>query len=141
LIRLMGTEFNENLHAGRIDRQHPLARAAVEHIARRAHLVGSGTAVEQRVRAELEQRLDAWLVEAQRTTGGRRLGYRDTRDGVTVGLLRRPEAGPWRDFTCLNSLRDVEPEVGLVLDDRGLDEEGGAVPVEPADDAEEAAAP
>ncbi len=28
--------------------------------------------------------------EAYLGTGGRRLGYRDTRDGLTVGLLRRP---------------------------------------------------
>lgn len=66
-------------------------------------------------------------------TGGRRLGYRDVRgDGLTVGLLRRPGIGEWREFTCLNSLRDVEPEVGLVLDDRGLGDDGGAVSVVPA---------
>jgi superfamily II DNA or RNA helicase len=122
-VRLMGTEFNENLRAGRIDRQHPYVRAAVEHIVRRAHLIGHGAAVADLVRAELEQRLDVWLAEAQRATGGRRLGYRDARDGVTMGLLHRPGLGEWRDFTCLNSLRDVEPEVHLVLDDRGLDDE------------------
>jgi hypothetical protein len=136
-IRLIGMEFNENLRAGRIDRNHPYVRAAIEHIARRAHLVGSGAAVEQLVRAELERRLDEWLAEAQRQTGGRRLGYRDAPDGVTVGLLRRPGLRPWGDFTCFNSLRDVEPEVGLVLDDRGLDDESSATPVAPAGDDDE----
>jgi len=138
----MGTEFNENLRAGRVDRNHPYVRAAVEQIARRAHLVGSGAAVEQLVRAELERRLDEWLAEAQRQTGGRRLGYREARDGITVGLLRRPGLRAWNDFTCLNSLRDVEPEVGLLLDDRGLDDESGTVPVAPAgDDDEQGAVP
>lgn len=110
----------------------------MEQIARRAHLVGSGAAVEQLVRAELEKRLDEWLAEAQRQTGGRRLGYRDARDGITVGLLRRPGLRAWDDFTCLNSLRDVEPEVALVLDDRGLDDESAAAPVTvPTDDDDE----
>ena len=27
----------------------------------------------------------------------------------------------WDDFTCLNSLRDVEPNVGLIFHDGGLD--------------------
>jgi hypothetical protein len=98
-------------------------------------------AVEQLVRAELEKRLDEWHAEAQRGTGGRRLGYRDTRDGLTVGLLRRPGREPWHDFTCLNSLRDVEPEVGLVLDDRGLDDEATAVPVVPAGEDDEKTEP
>ncbi len=140
-IRLAGMEFNENLRAGRITLDHPYVRAAVEHIARRAHLVGRGAAVEQLVRAELEKRLDQWHAEAQRGTGGRRLGYRNTRDGLTVGLLRRPGREPWHDFTCLNSLRDVEPEVGLVLDDRGLDDEAAVVPVVPAGDDDAGAEP
>ena len=49
------------------------------------------------------------------------LGYDEERDGVTVGLLHRPGLDPWDDFTCLNSLRDVEPTVGLIFDDGGLD--------------------
>ena len=51
------------------------------------------------------------------------LGYDEERDGITVGLLRRPGLDPWDDFTCLNSLRDVEPTVGLILHDGGLDED------------------
>jgi hypothetical protein len=63
------------------------------------------------------------LGEAQKNVGGRILGYDDERDGVTVGLLRRPGLDPWDDFTCLNSLRDVEPTVGLIFHDGGLDED------------------
>jgi hypothetical protein len=121
-IRLPGTEFNENRRAGRIDRNHPYVKEAVETIARRAFLLGTGAEVERQVRGELNERIDQWLAEAQRMAGGRILGYKDQKDGVTVGLLRQPSLGGWDDFTCLNSLRDVEPTVGLLLDDRGLDD-------------------
>ena len=49
---------------------------------------------------------------------------------MTIGLLRKPSIEPWDEFTCLNSLRDVEPTVNLILDDGGLDDDGG-------DDAED----
>jgi hypothetical protein len=51
------------------------------------------------------------------------MGYKDKKDGLTIGLLTAPEGGRWDDFTCLNSLRDVEPSVGLVLDDRSVGQE------------------
>ncbi len=130
-VRLSGTEFNANDRASRIDRDHPYVRSAVDLIARRAHMAGSGAEVEELVRAELNERIDEWLAEAQRMEGGRRLGYEDRRDGVTVPLLKRPGLDPWDDFTCLNSLRDVEASVGLILDDGGLD---APMPVPVAED-------
>ncbi len=111
-VRLQGSEFNANQKASRVDRNHPYVKAAIETIVCRARLVGNGPEVEQLVRAELNDRIDQWLAEAQNTAGGRVLGYDEARDGVTVGLLRRPGLEPWDDFTCLNSLRDVEPTVG-----------------------------
>jgi hypothetical protein len=122
-VRLQGSEFNPNKHASRIERNHPYIKEAIEIIARRAHLVGAGPEVEQLVRGELNERLDQWLAEAQKNVGGRTLGYDGERDGLTVGLLRRPSLDPWDDFTCLNSLRDVEPTVGLIFHDSGLDED------------------
>jgi len=73
------------------------------------------------LKAELNERLDEWLAQAQRAAGGRVLGYDEQRDGITVGLLNRPGLDPLDDFTCLNSLRDVEPNVGLIFHDGGLD--------------------
>jgi hypothetical protein len=75
------------------------------------------------VQRELEDRLDAWMTEVQRVTHGRELGYRDRKDGVTLGLLQAPGLDRWTSFTCLTSLRDVEPQVGLILDDRSLADE------------------
>jgi hypothetical protein len=121
-IRLQGTEFNANQKAGKLGRNHPYVKSAVEAIVRRAELVGSGiTDVASSVNAELNDRLDQWLAEAQKTAGGRVLGYDEERDGVTVALLHRPGLERWDDFTCLNSLRDVEPNIGLILHDGGLD--------------------
>ena len=70
----------------------------------------------------LERRLDEWLARADSLTGGGRLGYKEKRDGVTRGLLHTPDISGWDNFTCLNSLRDVEPTVGLILADQGLDD-------------------
>jgi hypothetical protein len=136
-IRHQGAEFNGNDRAQRLDRQHPCVQAAVELIARRAHLVGNGAVVEQQVRAELQDRLDAWLAEAQKAAGGRVLAYDEKKDGVTVGLLRRPSLDAWDDFTCLNSLREVEPTASLILDDGGMDEDAGFTPAVSEDAGEE----
>ncbi len=122
-VRLQGNEFNVNKGASRIDRHHPYVKEAVEIIAERAALVGNGANVGQQVRAELNERLDQWLAEAQKNSGGRILGYDEERDGLTLGLLKRPSLDPWDDFTCLNSLRDVEPTVGLILHDAGMDDD------------------
>jgi hypothetical protein len=54
------------------------------------------------------------------TASGKTLGYKERKDGVTVPLLQRPDQKPWDPFTCLNSLREVEQQVGLILIDDGL---------------------
>ena len=82
----------------------------------------------------MNERLDQWLAEAQKTAGGRVLGYDEERDGITVGLLHRPGLEPWDDFTCLNSLRDVEPNVGLIFHDGGLDADPSFVTAVSEDD-------
>lgn len=38
-------------------------------------------------------------------------------EGSRVPLPHKPEDGPWRTFTCLNSLRGVEQALHLVLVD------------------------
>lgn len=118
-LRLIDTTFNANPRASRVDRTSPYVARAIDDIATRAGLVTNRQDVADLVRAELNERVDEWIAAAQRATGGATLGYEGERDGVTVPLLRRPEAGPWNPFTCLNSLRDVEPTVKLILDGRG----------------------
>ena len=60
---------------------------------------------------------------ALRLAGGSRLGYEGKKDSETIGLLRKPSIETWDEYTCLNSLREVEPTSLLILDDHNLDDE------------------
>lgn len=129
LVRLRGTEFNANESAAKIQITDPYVQDAIETIAKRAAAVGDGQAVADLVRAELSSKVDLWNAEAQNTTGGRTLTYTEPwgkggpTKGTTVNLLHRPGLERWEEFTCLNSLREVEPSVKLIVDDGGLDEQ------------------
>jgi hypothetical protein len=116
LVRLFGKEFNANSAAASIARNHPFVKTAVEAIALRSQEIG-GTTTRDYLSAELDKKLDIWLDFANDTMGGKRLGYESKKDGLTVGLLKDPYAARWEDFTCLRSLRNVEPTVGLMLVD------------------------
>ncbi|MFI5456844.1 MAG: hypothetical protein ACHRXM_15475, partial [Isosphaerales bacterium] len=104
---------------------------AIEAIARRAELIAGVEAAEE-VRQQLKRKMDLWQKRAQRTAQGSQLGYETKRDGVTIGLLRKPNMEPWDEFTCLNSLRDVEPTANLILDDYNLDDDGESAEEEEA---------
>jgi hypothetical protein len=138
MVRLSGTEFNANERAALFQSLHPYVKEAADAIVRRASLVGDGPEVVNFVKAELQSKVDLWLAEAQNTTGGRTLAYDLPRGagtaaqrGTTVNLLFRPGLQRWEPFTCLNSLREVEPTVKLIMDDGGLDEVSDDVPVPP----------
>lgn len=122
LVRLPASEYNDNKAAGRVDRTHAVVQSAIAGIARRAEEVRQSKVEGQKVYQLLQSRTDSWLKQATPKPGGARLGYQTERDGMTVGLLQRAGIGDWEEFTCLGSLRDVEPSVGLVLDDRILDD-------------------
>jgi hypothetical protein len=128
LIRLSAPEYNDNRAAGRLDRTHAIVQAAIDDIARRAEEVRQLRPEGQRVLKLLQSRMDSWLRQAAPRPGGARLGYQPERDGTTLGLLQRAGIGAWEEFTCLSSLRDVEPAVGLILDDRVLDDGYGTSP-------------
>jgi hypothetical protein len=98
-------------------------KEAIDWIVRRAELVGKNIDVAQKVKAELKQKLDHWQKRALRLSGGSRLGYEGKKDSETIGLLRKPSIETWDEYTCLNSLRDVEPTSLLILDDHNLDDE------------------
>jgi superfamily II DNA/RNA helicase len=125
LIRLPAPEYNDNKAAGRLDRTHAIVQVAVAAIAKRAEEVTGSKAEGMRVQQHLKSRLDVWLKAAQPKAGGARLGYQSEKDGLTLALLTRPGKDDWDDFTCLGSLRDVEPSVGLILDDAVLEDTGG----------------
>ena len=94
----------------------------------RAGLIGNAK-TSQEVQQELEAKLDDWLHRIQNLVGGSTLKYAAVgRDGTTVELLNVAGRSEWQDFTCLNSLRNVEPTVGLILQDRVPDEEFSRLP-------------
>lgn len=133
LVRLRGTEFNPNETASRITTGNPYVQDAIETIAKRAELIGDGNKTGDFCRAELLSKADLWQAEAQNTTGGRTLTYTEPfgsdgpKKGTTVKLLHSPGMERWEEFTCLNSLREVEPPVKFIISDGGLDEINGEV--------------
>jgi hypothetical protein len=141
-LRLEGGEFNPNDAAMKMASKATDAdvQQVIEDIARRAELVGpDGKKLADLVRAELKEKLDYWQHEAQNTEAGRILCYhrRADKEGVRASLLSRPGMERWEPFTCLNSLREVEPTVRLILDERPLDfaesspgDEGATTPKE-----------
>ena len=126
MVRLRGMEFNPNESASRITTSNPYVQEAIETIAKRAELIGDGTVTGDFCRAELLKKADLWQSEAQNTAGGRTLTYREpfgegSKKGTTVSLLHSPGLERWEEFTCLNSLREVEPPVKFIMNDGGLD--------------------
>jgi len=124
-VRLTGTEFSKNEAAGEVTASTSYFAQAIEEITRRADEVTYSGEAGVRVREDLEKLKAYWLQKASALPG---LGYKTRNDGRTLGLLKQPEHGSWEPFTCLNSLRDVEPMALLILDERGLGESEYAMP-------------
>ena len=139
MLRQSGTDMNRNDTAGRIQKTDPALDEIIEYIAKRASLVGT-TAAGDECRAQLRHKVDLWSADAQNKAGGRTLTFdtpRGKERGTSVPLLQRPGLERWEEFTCLNSLREVEPTVKLVaLDAGGLDDDTASTdPAEPASPA------
>lgn len=118
-VRLLGPQFNENSEAGDVTGTHPYMLAALDELPKRAVAVTGSQEVGTLVASILEELRAYWLKKAQENVGTR-LGYKTRKDGQTIGLLQQPRQGDWLPFTCLNSLRDVEPSINLILDERGI---------------------
>ena len=119
-IRLLGTDFNRNEKAGVLRRDHDYVTLALSAISRRAGLVTGDQDAEDLTEDMLKRRLDQWLSTIAQRTGGSLLGYEGRNDGRTINLLEKP-GKDWDYFTCLNSLREVEPNVRLILLDQNMD--------------------
>jgi hypothetical protein len=120
-LRLYGFDFNSNDSAAMLNGEHPAVLMAIDEISRRAGLITGQLQVEQDIRKELRSRIDYWLARAAKlAAGGAKLGYKGRSDGRTLPLLENPGQEPWSLFTCLTSLRDVEPPVNLILNNYEL---------------------
>lgn len=117
LIRLSGSTFNRNNAAGKVTAEMTEFLQAIDAISQRAEKVTGTPEARQSVQEDLQKLIDYWTQRASSYPG---LGYEEERDDKTVKLLKRPGRGKWEPFTALNSLRNVEPGIQLLLDSRGL---------------------
>lgn len=120
LMRLREDRLNANVKAGELQDTDPEISGVIDQIVARAEMAMGDPNVGTLVRNMLLERRDHWLARVRNQTD-HRLGYRDGTAGI-VGLLKQPGVSGWELFTCLNSLRDVEGTVKLILDSntRGL---------------------
>ena len=114
LMRLRDQRLNANTKAGELSGTDPTLPQVFEQIVARATQAVGDPSAGALVRKMLMERRDRWLARV-RNQVDHRLGYREDTGGI-VGLLQQPGPLDWDLFTCLNSLRDVEGTVDLVLD-------------------------
>lgn len=126
LIRLSSPEFNTNDAAEEVQNQADIVQDAIQYICQRAEEVRTGdNEIKDLIQDELNARMDEWQTKRKQFQNDSiRLGYKAKKDGKTLGLLSDPaELDPenpgqtkqWERFTCLNSLRNVELQMPLVL--------------------------
>jgi hypothetical protein len=114
LMRLRDQRLNANAKAGELTDTDAEMPGVIDRIVARAQAAMSDPTVGTLVRKMLMERRDHWLARVHNQTD-HRLGYRGDAP-ATVGLLEQPKREEWELFTCLNSLRDVEGTVNLILD-------------------------
>jgi hypothetical protein len=114
LVRLFEERLNANQKAGALQDTDPLMQDAFGRICQRAENATGDATVRENAQQMLDQRRDYWLSRIRNATTYR-LGYEDEPNAV-VRLLEKPGKQDWELFTCLNSLRDVEGTVDLILD-------------------------
>jgi len=114
LMRLWDDHLNANMKAGEVLDTDPAWIKLFDILSKRGGNATHDAEVTSRIKDMLDRRRDEWLrrVHSQKD---HKLGYR-SEGGATVGLLEQASEKDWELFTCLNSLRDVEGTVDLVLD-------------------------
>jgi hypothetical protein len=115
-MRLWEERLNANDRAGTLQDTDPLMPAVFAKLAQRAENATHDKLSGERVLSMLNSRRDEWLKRVHNQTD-HKLAYQ-FEGGATVALLDHAATGRWEMFTCLDSLRDVEGTVDLVLDSR-----------------------
>jgi len=114
-LRHSSTATLANAAAGTVPLTGWLAQRLLTVLHRRAEVVTHDAARADAVRATAQNRLDSWVSRRTKLQVGQ-LGYQQA--GDTTGLLRKPDDGVWDVWTAPMSLREVEPEVLLQLEQR-----------------------
>jgi Helicase conserved C-terminal domain len=116
MMRLWEQRMNANDRAGALQDADPLMPEVFEKLAQRAENATHDKLSGERVKHMLVKRREEWLKRVHGQTDYQ-LTYQPD-GGATVGLLEHPAIKDWEMFTCLDSLRDVEGTVDLILDKR-----------------------
>lgn len=114
LRRLWGDDLNANLKAGDLSDTDQIMPLIFDLLAERGEKATDNPQVAALIRQELNRRRDQWLSRVHKQTD-HRLAYRPA-TGAVVPLLAEAGTQDWDLFTCLNSLRDVENTVNIILD-------------------------
>jgi hypothetical protein len=106
--------WNGNAGANNFDKVHARVAEVEELIVRRAEGVGGSFA--DLVRTAVRERMDSWATKRRQASEGAALGYQP--EASLAGLLETPTLGDWPLWAVPNSLRETEPMVNLIVDDR-----------------------
>ncbi len=116
LLRLENEYLNPNLGAQALDDDSKAEALRAREVLSERSWKAKDTAAKKTVDDMTAERIDKWASEAR--IPGRRLGYeKKSRQGDLVALLKKPGASTWDKFTVPMSMREVEPEVQLIIDD------------------------
>lgn len=97
---------------------HPAITRVANLIAARAEEVTARAETSDHVRQLVQARLDDWATgQNKANAGGATLGYDDAR-GDVVALLESQTLGDWPMWAVPNSLRETEPNVNLIIDEK-----------------------
>lgn len=129
ILRQTKATLNANDRAALFQRSYEWLDTTVSAIIERGELI-KGPAAGQLIREMLSARIDLWLNRIERLAPPAVLTYAPKSGGLTIPLLKKPSEDDWEPFTCLNSLRDVEPGVALILNDYGMDRQSNQQPIE-----------
>ncbi len=122
LIRLLTEKYNANEKPNEFVSDDELAQLAIQQIAERAAAVSQSHQVENMVIDMLKSRLDHW-VKATRLPSSKLTYQKSRKSDISIPLLKHTDESNWTTYTILNSLRDVEPGIRLILDDYRMDSE------------------
>jgi len=111
LTRLRSRTLSPNSAASQIQLTDASALQAIEEVRSRIAGVSGNQPLADEIAARLKRVLDDWVNLARKKPG---MTFKKVKGG-SPWLLLKPEEQDWDTFTCLNSLRDVEPSPGLVL--------------------------
>jgi hypothetical protein len=116
LMRLWDAHLNANPQAGKLQDNDPQMALIFEQLIKRAENATEDATIAARMSEMLTRRREEWL-ERVHNQSDHELTYQPE-GGASVGLLEHAAGKDWGLFTCLDSLRDVEGTVDLVLDQR-----------------------